>query len=208
MRSATILVGVLALVGAAVAGVVVVSAQERDQPTPPARDQFLERLAAHLGVDVESLTGAIRAARIDTVDVALADGRITSEQAVKARERIERGGGSGGGRLRGRHAFDKRHQRVEQARGAVIESAAAAIGLSGDDLRAELKGGNSIADIASTRGLALVDVKARILLDARARLDQAVANGRIDKPRAHEMFEKLSQHLDEVLNKRREAPAP
>ena len=69
-----------------------VSAQE---PEPPVAEQgarkgkFLERVAEKLGITKEELQAAIQGAANDAVDEALAEGRITQDQADKARERIE-----------------------------------------------------------------------------------------------------------------------
>ncbi len=88
------------VVGGGVGLATYASAQEPDD-TPAAeqqaerRDQFLERVAEKLGITVEELQSAIQAAALDVVDEALASGRITQEQADKAKERIESGEGFG-----------------------------------------------------------------------------------------------------------------
>jgi hypothetical protein len=194
--------------GSALALVPSASAQDADATPPTAerhekRGRFLERVASLLGIDVAVLEQAIKDARSEAVEEKLAAGEITEERAAKARERIENGRGGGGFKERG----ERRHERKLKIRGALIEQAATALGITADDLKSELKAGKSVAEVASDLGVSLDDVKASILDAAKSRIDQAVANGRIDQPKADAALEKLSDRLDNLLNRKRAAPA-
>lgn len=194
--------------GSAVALVQSTSAQD-DGGTPPAerqdkRSRFLERVASQLGINVATLQQAIKDARLEGVDEALADGRMTEEQATKARERINSGAGDPG---RFKERRQQRHERKARVRGAIVENAAAAIAISEDDLKEALKAGKSIADVAADNGVALDDVKSRIISAAETKLGEAVAKGRIDQAKADEMLQKLTESLDDLLNRKRTAPA-
>jgi uncharacterized protein YidB (DUF937 family) len=190
----------------AIATISQASAQE---PEPPVAEQgarkgkFLERIAEKLGITQEELQAAIQAAATDAVDEALADGRITQEQADKARERIESGKG-----LRG--FFERRQERREHRRDMVrqslIESASTALGMTADELKTALKAGNSVADVAEAEGVSLDSVKAQITSDAEAKLDQAVADGKIKQERADAALAKLAERLDDLLSRSRQAP--
>ena len=79
--------------------------------------------------------------------------------------------------------------------------------MTAGELREQLRAGKSIADVAADRGVSLDDVKARILEAAETKLDEAFANGRIDQTKADEALERLGDNLDEILNRKREAPA-
>lgn len=199
--------GVAMAVAAALGVAGVVGAQE---PTPEPgveqaapRGNFLQRVAEKLGITLEQLQSAIQSAALDAVDEAEAEGRITAEQADKARERIESGQG-----LRG--LFERRHERREHRRDLVrkgiVESAAEAMGMTFDELKAELQAGDSIADVAAEQGVSVDVVKEAITADAEAKLDEAVANGRITQERADELLSKLTEHLDDIVN-RSKAPA-
>jgi uncharacterized protein (DUF2126 family) len=179
-----------------------ISAQDGDG-TPPAehqtkRDRFLARVAGKLGVDVAQLEQAVQDTRRELVDEALANGRITDEQAAKARERIENGEGAGLRRFKERRAH---------LRGALIEESATAIGTTPEELRSELRAGKSIADVAAEHGVGVDEVKAKIIEAAEEKLQQAVTNGRIDQAQAEEALERLRNRLHDALNRAREAPA-
>jgi hypothetical protein len=155
---------------------------------------LLARVAEKLGIDVETVRGAFKDARLDAVDEALAEGRITEGQAATARERIEHG--ESPRRLARLHA-------MHRARHAIVESAASALGMTGDELRAELKDGNSIADVAEERGIGLDEVKSRIISDAETKLAQLVEEGRIKQARMDAMLARLNERIDDIMERAR-----
>jgi hypothetical protein len=181
----------VALVSLAALGVASrVSAQDG---TDTARRPILERVAEKLGIDVETLRGAFKDARLDAVDDAVANGAITEEQAAKARERIEQGKP-----LRYGH-----RAAALRVRRAIVESAAGAIGMTLEELREELKAGKSIADVAGEHGVSIDNVKSRIVSDATTKLDELVADGRIDQARADAALAKLQERLDTIVTRKR-----
>jgi hypothetical protein len=193
--SATILVGGVLAAGRAAAQEPepTLAVEQRERPVG-----FLERLARLLGVEVETLQQAIKDVRLAAIDEAEAGGRINLERAAKARDRVNSG-------EEPRNTDRRVHQRHARLRAAIIDQAAAAIGVTADDLRASLRAGNSIADEAAARGVALDEVESAILDAARAKLERAVASGRIDQARADELIARLDARLDELLQRRRTA---
>jgi uncharacterized protein YidB (DUF937 family) len=184
-------IAAIALAGAAVFVMVAAgaSAQEGDAG---ARTPLLERVAAKLGIDVATLRGAVKDSALEMVDEALANGRITEQQAARARERIEAG--------KPLHLTPRERAHL-WARHAIVQSASDALGITPDELRVELQSGNSIAGIASDRGVSLDEVKTQITSDMQAKLDQAVANGRITQQQADDAIAKLNDRLDEIVNR-------
>jgi len=213
MNIKTILLGAAAATGIIVATLGVATQASAQEPgtgsTPTAerqspRGNFLARVAEKLGISAEQLQQAIRDAANDTVDEALANGRITQEQADKAHERIDRGKG-----LRG--FFERRHDRREHRRDlvrhAIVQSSATALNMTVEELRSELQAGNSIADVAAEQGVSLDSVKAQITADAEAKLDELVANGQLTQEKADEALAKLTESLDNILNKSKQPAA-
>ena len=195
------------IVGAGLLGTVTTAgAQEGGQP-PAAeqssrRDAFFARVAEKLGVTPEQLRQGIKDAALDAVNQAEESGKITADQAAKARERINSGKGAGAF-LRHRN---ERTERMHRLRAGIIESASTALGMTPDELKVQLKSGNSIADVAAEQGVSLDAVKAQIMSDAGAKAAGAVAKGRFSQEKADELLAKLAGRLDELLNKRRSGP--
>ena len=86
-------VGIVALV-LAVAGVIagVAIAQTQTQTTsaaPPVSTSFLAKVAANLGITEDALVAACEKANLETIDEAVAAGRMTAEQAAEMKARVE-----------------------------------------------------------------------------------------------------------------------
>ncbi len=179
------------------------------------REAFVADVAQRLGVSTEALDDAIKGARVAQVEQALKDGKITQEQADAAKKAIEsgeargfgpgfghRGGGFGHGRFGGHHGG-----------GPGLEAAATYLGLSQDELRAELQGGKSLSTIAGEKGKSVDGLKAAMVKDATAKLEEAVAAGRITEEQKAAMVERLPAMVDRVVertpgSKRGEGKAP
>lgn len=176
----------------------------KQQQRTERRDTFLGRVAAHLGVTLDQLKEAYTSAETQAVDDALAAGKITQAQADKAKARIESGNGAGLGKLLRGHR--RARARMERLRDGIITSAATALNMTPKELKAQLKSGKSIADVA---GANLDAVKAQITKDAKAKLDAAVAGNKLTQAQADTALQKLTDSLDKILNaKRGTAPAP
>lgn len=78
-------VAVLAVLGAVSA---VVLAQTSDAAPAAGETTFLAKVAANLGIDESALVAAMHTAREQSIDEALAAGRITEEQAAAMKERL------------------------------------------------------------------------------------------------------------------------
>lgn len=94
----TLIVAVLAVIPAAMAdGSEGEGAAPTSTPPDPntACENFAGKVAANLGVSVDTLKNAIIDAGLQMVDEALANGTITAEQAERMRERIQEGAAAG-----------------------------------------------------------------------------------------------------------------
>ncbi len=163
------------------------------------RADFFAKLAQNLHVTVDQLKSAVKDAELQTVDDMQADGTMTADQAAKLKDRINSGNGLGLARL----FAPLRAKRAIAIRREIITSAAAAINIPPKDLRAELQSGKSIADVAAEHSVPLDTVKSQITDNAKARLDKAVANGRLTQAKEDAALEELSDSLDEILSKHR-----
>ncbi len=163
------------------------------------RDAFLANVADRLDVTTQELTDAIDGARLDQVEQALADGKITQEQADRAKEAIESGEGRGFGFG---HEGGFGHKGGFGHRGGMgLAAAATYLELSHDELRAELRSGKSLATVAGEQGKSVDGLKNALLKDATAKLDEAVASGRITADQKADKLERLSEMIDRVVER-------
>jgi hypothetical protein len=77
---------------------------------------------------------------------------------------------------------------------------AAYLGLSEDELRAQLESGTTLAQIASAQGKSVSGLEDVIYADAKNHLDQAVAAGKLTADQEQTMLAELKEHLDEIVN--------
>lgn len=90
----------------------------------------------------------------------------------------------------------------KHGQGGVLKSAAEYLGMTVEQLRAELKGGKSLAQVAAaTPGKSADGLKAAILADAKSHLDAAVAAGKLTAEKAQAAYSKLQSKVDEIVNK-------
>lgn len=85
-------------------------------------------------------------------------------------------------------------------RGEGLATAAEALGISEDDRRSALAGGKSIAEVAEANDVDEQTVIDALVADATTRIEEAVANGRIDADRAEEIEANLLERITARVN--------
>ncbi|HET6316925.1 MAG TPA: hypothetical protein VFG86_10735 [Chloroflexota bacterium] len=175
---------VLVLAGSAVG---IAAAQSTPTPSPapgtgqqqqqqrPNFQAFLDALAKRLNISTAQLETAMGQARTDVGLPANGPGPFGP------------GGGHGPGGPGGR-GF-----------GGDLNAAAQAIGISADQLRQELSG-KSLAQVAQAHGKTATDVATALKNAAHQRIDQEVANGRIQATDAAQRKTQVDQRIDQLVN--------
>ena len=85
----------------------------------------------------------------------------------------------------------------------VVTTAAEALGISPRELAIDLRTGQSIAEVASERGMEIEVVADALTTKATTAIDAAEANGRIDEERAAQRKERLPEVIDRLLHFRK-----
>src|SRR5262249_54958283 len=160
------------------------------------RQAFLNDAAGRLGVSSAKLEDALKQAALDRVDAALAAGQITKDQADAMKAAINSGkfplgvgmGPGFGGHMDG-HGI-----------GGDLDAAATYLGLTEDQLRTQLESGKSLADVAKAQGKSVDGLKQAMLTAIKAKLDQAVKDGRMTSAERDQALAKISADLDSLIN--------
>ena len=134
------------------------------------------------------------------------DGTITQEQADKVIETLlatradggERGGPGGHGG--GPGGPGGRGGRGGGPGGLGGEAAAAALGISVDELRTELRDGRSLAQIAESEGVAVDSVIAAIVAERTEKIEERVTSGDMTRERADELLAELDERVTAMVN--------
>ena len=83
-----------------------------------------------------------------------------------------------------------------------MEAAAAYLGLSEDQLRNQLEGGKTLAQVAKDKGKTVEGLVDAMLTDKKKRIDAAVAAGRITKAERDEFVAGLKARITDFVNGR------
>jgi polyhydroxyalkanoate synthesis regulator phasin len=185
------------------------------------RGRMGEAVAGVLGISVEEHGAVMDTARQQVIEQAVDEGVLSQEQADGMLERMESGfgfkdmpfgqggrmsgemGGEMGGRMSGEMGGEmggRMSGRIGGPENSLISVAADQLGLTVDELLAELEDGRSIADVAEQRGVDAQTIADAYIAVRTERLDEAVAEGRITQEQADEMLAHVTEEMAEHLN--------
>jgi len=83
---------------------------------------------------------------------------------------------------------------------SLVDATAEVTGLSVDEVTAALEEGQTFAQIAEAQGVDPQAIVEAFLVDRKAALDEAVAEGRLSQDQADEMLEEMTDHLTDRLS--------
>jgi ribosomal protein S20 len=157
---------------------------------------FRAAFAKELGVTEDALQTAAKNALAATIDKAVADGDLTKAAADRLKARVAAAPADGCKLLAGYQ------QRIAKAaRGALgvirdgFEAGAKALGMPAADVRAALKDGKTLKDLATAQKVDYSTVSAAIVAAVKADLDKAVADGTIRQAREDRVLDRLTKAL-------------
>jgi polyhydroxyalkanoate synthesis regulator phasin len=150
-------------------------------PSTPATPATPKALPDWMKSVLDSLVkaGTITQAQADAVTKAIQD----------ARPAMDRRGPGGGDRHGG-------FGRI----GIALDAAAKALGIDLDELKTELQSGKTLAEIATAHKIDIQKVIDALTADAKAKLDEAVKNGRITQEQADSRLSEMTSRLQDLVN--------
>ena len=161
--------------------------------------QSIAQVAQSKGVDVQKVIDAIVADARERVAEKVQEGDLTQAHAdqrlanlpQRVTDMVNRTGGSRHGP--GGH---RRH-----GPGPGLAAAADAIGVSEQDLVTALRSGQSIAQVAQSKGVEVQKVIDAIVADARTRLAEKVQSGDLTQAQADQRLANLSARVTDMVNR-------
>jgi hypothetical protein len=189
-RKAKIFVGAAAVLAAAGGGVAV-AASQASSPSEESK-AVIDDAAKQLGIPSSKLSDALKKALSDRVDAAVAAGRITKAEGDAIKQRITSSDFPLFGGLRagfGHSLFGG------------LEAAAGYIGITEAQLRTELEGGKSLAQVATAHGKSVDGLVNTLLADAKSKLVDSVSAGRLTKAQETEMLNGLKDRIKNMVNR-------
>ena len=209
-------IGGAAAVLAAVGGGAAFAATQLD--TPSARSQaIINDAAGQLGVQPDKLSSALKKALEDQLQADVTAGRLTQAQADAQKQRIESGnypllgtGGFGFGRGGGFGHGGFGHGGFGFGAGFLADytTAATYLGLTADQLRTDLMGGKTLADIATAQGKTADGLVTTLVSAVEKQLEAAVTAGRLTATQQQAIEKNLQQQITDLVNGTRPTTAP
>jgi len=158
---------------------------------------YLAKVAEERGVSVEQLTTDLKAKVIAKIDAAEKAGKLTAEQAAAKRAKVAEATGCRALAKKTKGARSK----AKRASYGMLAGAAGYLGLSKDELKAELTKGRTLAQLASGQGASLSELKEAMLAKAKQRLAKAVAANKITAEQSAKRLERLEQLADKLVER-------
>jgi polyhydroxyalkanoate synthesis regulator phasin len=171
----------------------------------PASD-FLGDVAKRLGISEDKLEDAIKDETIARIDAAVAAGDITKEDGDALKERVRsgdvpailpsfRGPGLGLGPLGHHGVLGRGHLPGTD----VLDAAADYLAMDEPDVRAALRDGKSLADLAKHEGKSVDGLKKALRDAIRKEADQAVEKGVLTKENADRLVARFGSAVDRLV---------
>ncbi|MCS5696558.1 Fis family transcriptional regulator [Desulfofundulus thermocisternus] len=179
-RKVAVIIAVAFAAVALLSGVALAQTTQNQSGTPAPFQAFLEKLAANLGVGQDTLKEAIKQTELQMIDEAVQQGKMTSDQAAKIKERLQNDPWAFG-RFFGHRV----------SRGPDITLLAQALGMSKDELKAQLEEGKKIDDIAKEQGITIDQLREKMREAKTQAIQQAVKEGKISQDEADKLIQRL-----------------
>jgi hypothetical protein len=154
-----------------------------------------QTFAARLGVSVDKLAPAAKAATLAAIDAVVKNGDLPADVAAKLKTHINESNGDGCRLLGGFLAGIGRHAVGADARHDLLGAAATALKMTPDQLFSALRSGDGLKKIAADQKVDYATVTKAILAAAKSDLDALVSSGHLTQARAGEMLSHLSDAL-------------
>jgi len=155
--------------------------------------------AKQLGVTPAKLSSALKKALENRVDAAVAAGRLTKEQGDALKKRIEAedypilgGVGMGFAHPGGGPGIIRRFGH--------LDAAASYSGMPEAELRTQLAGGKTLAEVAKAKGKSVDGLVSALVADEKKELDAAVAAGRLTQKQEDMILESAEQRATDLVN--------
>lgn len=195
MKRKILIAGAAAL--AVAGGGAAIAASKSGSPQEESK-AVVDDAAKQLGVTPAKLSSALKKALENRVDAAVAAGRLTKEQGDALKKRIEAEDYPILGRLG--PGFGHRDGGPGIHRFGHLDAAASYLGVTEAELRTQLAGGKTLAEVAKAKGKSVDGLVSALVADEKKELDAAVKAGRITQAQADAFLANAKERFTDAVN--------
>jgi hypothetical protein len=158
--------------------------------------EFLNRLANNLGITPDKLQQGLKTTADQEIDNAVANGRISQDQANKAKQNVDNGNGLNAfSRFFGKRMHDR-----DLLRFGATNDLASELGMSPQDLMSQLQAGKTLKQIITDQNKTVDEVVNAVAAKVQQTLDTAVSNGKLTQSREDTILANLKTRLTNLIN--------
>ena len=188
--------GTVAALAVGGAGAGVAATQLRSSPNEESQ-AIVNDAAKQLGLQPDQLSGALKKAIENQIDAAVAAGRITKAMGDELKQRVE----SNTFPLFGPLPLGFGLENGFFHRGFPgLDAAAKYLGLTDAQLDSKLDSGKTLAQVAKDQGKSVDGLIAALKADLKAKLDQAVKDGRITQAQEDQALKDADTQITDLVN--------
>ena len=195
----------IAILGVAAIGTVAFAQEDGEGFPFDFGARFREAVAEALGITVDEYDAVVEEAKNKVADEAVAEGWLTEEQATRMKERTEPGLGPHG---MGKGFVEPRGGFMGRGGDSIVGLIAEELGLTVQELFAELQDGKTLGELASEKGLDVEAITAKHLAQVEENLNQAVEDGKITQNQADWMLQQAEERVPDMLDQTWEGRFP
>ena len=155
-------------------------------------------LAQKLGITVDKLQAAEKAARDQLIDQAVTSGKLTKAQGDALKSGQKPNFGQGGPGAGGRIGPGGMHDGI----GDAMKAAATALKTTPEELRTALRNGQTLAEFAQSKGVGRDSLRATIMGSVQNDVNATVRDGKITAAQGQTIIEGVSKSLDRLLDQK------
>ncbi len=157
---------------------------------------FLSRLASNLGISTDKLQQGLKDTADQYVDQAQQNGKISSDQASAAKQRIA----DSNGLAPFMRLFRKRDQMVDHLQMASWQDIATALNMTPQDLRSQIQSGQTLKQIIESKNMTVDQVVSSVVSQVQTQLDARVTAGTITSDQETTILNNLRNRLTTLIN--------
>ncbi len=188
------------LIAAALAAAVTETGMDRAELVAAIREgNTLAEVVMNAGGDIQVVIDAAVAAGQEKIDTALANGRITEEQAAALSTDLAAGITSAVNGESGPRWVGSAPIRIASAR-VLVSAVADATGMTAREVVEQWRDGQSLSEIAAANGSSEAAVLDAAVASATERIEAAVADGTMAQSQADVLLGSLAERFTEALN--------
>jgi len=158
-------------------------------------DLWQKTFAGQLGVSVDKLVPASKAASKATIDAAVAAGDLPKDVGDRMKAAIDKADGNGCRLLGAAFLRFGHHAAKVELKVDMLGAAAGALGIDKATLVKDLRGGESLEKIAGDQGKSYAEVSKAVHDAAKANLDALVSSGHLKQGREDALLTALDKWL-------------